>query len=121
MIRSHTWKMWEDCTLIFVGTVDERIIGAALAFPTINQSFCLHKVFVKREELNQGIRKQLMQKLLEALATHPTFLTVNPKNRNALKLYEKLGFVDREFVPNFYKKIDTSSIAPLCNLRYQSP
>lgn len=103
---SHTWKIWEVSAIVFVALIDEVIVGVSLAFPTMEQTFCIHKIFVAKELRSQGIGTKLMRALLDKIDNSKalSFLTVDPRNQNALKMYEKLGFVDRKFIKEYYGK-----------------
>lgn len=63
-------------------------------------------VFVKKEFRNLGIGRKLMDKANEWFKSknlHYAYLQVHLKNKNALVLYEKFGFVKERYV--MYKKL----------------
>ncbi|MEA2028373.1 MAG: GNAT family N-acetyltransferase, partial [Campylobacterota bacterium] len=101
---SHAWRMWVESSLVYVAIEDNQIIGVALAFPSLDGSFCLHKIFVDSTYRGQGVGSALMEHLLQAIDDlgSSAFLTVDPRNSSAIELYAKFGFSDKKFVEAFY-------------------
>jgi len=101
---SHAWRMWVETSLVYVAKSEGQIIGVALAFPSLDGSFCLHKIFVDVTCRGQGVGSALMDHLLQAIDDLGTsaFLSVDPRNSDAIELYAKFGFRDREFIQAFY-------------------
>ena len=102
----HVWRIWCEYGLTFVASRRGTIIGAILAFPTVNQAYCLHKVMVATGSRGQGVGGKLMQAMLRAIDRRKAdvFLTVDPSNESALRLYKKWGFTSRRLVRGFYRK-----------------
>jgi len=103
----HVWRIWTEQALVFCARATESniILGAVVAFPCLDGSFCLHKVFVCPDSRGRGIGAQLCESILEELDRRRTtvFLTVDPANRRALRLYRRWGFLPRAFVPGYYR------------------
>lgn len=91
--------------IVFVYEPDNTVLGASLAFPTLSGAFCLHKIFVDAEYRGTGIGSRLMNETLREIDALDVvcFLTVDPENEAAIRLYESLGFVDRVFVKGYYR------------------
>lgn len=102
----HVWRIWVEHALVFCAKQESEIIGAILAFPTKQNQYCTHKVFVRKDYREKGIGSALFKALLSEIDALKamTFLTVDPANQSALALYEKWGFTSREFVKGFYRE-----------------
>ena len=104
----HVWRLWAEHALVFCARAGREILGAAVAFPTLSGPYCVHKVFVEQAHRGRGIGTQLLNALLveiDALRV-PCFLTVDPENESALRLYENLGFTERRFVRGYYREAE---------------
>jgi [ribosomal protein S18]-alanine N-acetyltransferase len=101
----HAWRHWVEDALVFCAKSDSKVIGFALAFLGIKPIFCLHKILVMPAYTGQGIGSKLMQMVLQEidLRHFACFLTVGPVNEKAIRLYEKLGFVERRFIKGYYR------------------
>ena len=101
----HVWRIWIEHALVFCAESNERISGAIVAFPCMNGSYCLHKVFVRASSRDRGIGSKLFGELLDEIDRRngSTFLTVDPDNASAITLYEKWGFTERTFVSGYYR------------------
>ncbi len=77
-----------------------------MAFPCITGIWCVHKVFVATSHRNQGVGTRLFELLLHQtdIMIVDCFLTVDPTNESALKLYEKWGFTERIFAQGYYRQ-----------------
>ena len=105
----HVWRLWCEFATMSVARKagvsleqSDDIAGAAVRFPTRQGGSFLHKVMVHPSMRGQGIGTQLMEHVLDA-ATTDVFLTVDPTNVSAIRVYEKLGFEIRETVPGYYR------------------
>ena len=101
----HVWRLWTEHAVVSCAEMGSRIVGAILAFPCANGSYCVHKVFVKAEFRGKGLGSQLFELLLTDLDKENLvcFLTVDPANKAATTLYEKWGFTERKFVKGYYR------------------
>jgi ribosomal-protein-alanine N-acetyltransferase len=101
----HVWRIWVEHALVFVAVEADRVIGAVLAFPCLSGDYCLHKVFVHPSQRGKGLGSLLFEKLLGEVDSRGAgcFLTVDPINDAAIRLYAKWGFSDRQFVKGFYR------------------
>ena len=101
----HAWRLWVEHGLVFTARSEDRLVGAILAFPCASGVWCVHKVFVEPAFRGKGIGTRLFERMLQATDGQGVdcFLTVDPTNASALRLYEKWGFVDRTFVKGYYR------------------
>lgn len=101
----HVWRVWVEHALVFLAKENNVVIGAILAFPCISEKWCVHKVFIRQDKRGLGIGTKLFDELLREIDKigADCFLTVDPINSNAIKLYEKWGFTEREFVKGYYR------------------
>lgn len=102
----HVWRIWCEHALVFVGRDDAgQVVAAILAFPCLDGRYCIHKVMVDASCRGQGVGSLLFDAMLAALDERgaAAFLTVDPANGPAVKLYEKWGFTERQFVSGFYR------------------
>jgi ribosomal protein S18 acetylase RimI-like enzyme len=101
----HVWRIWVEHALVFCARDETRLVGAILAFPCLDQTWCVHKVFVAPEAAGQGTGSRLMETLLTEIDRRRAvcFLTVDPTNEPALRLYERWGFRGKRLVNGFYR------------------
>tara|TARA_B100000700_G_scaffold295174_1_gene357837 strand:+ start:1182 stop:1634 length:453 start_codon:yes stop_codon:yes gene_type:complete len=102
----HAWRLWCEHGIVVVQEDGDRVLGAALAFPTLSGTFCLHKIFVDRSCRGGGVGTQLMEQILAAIDEQAVdcFLTVDPQNEAAIRLYESFGFIERVYVNGYYRE-----------------
>lgn len=101
----HAWRLWTEHAIVYVYEPDNSVLGASLAFPTLSGTFCLHKIFVDASCRGAGVGTRLMNETLREIDQFGVacFLTVDPDNEAAIRLYESFGFVDRDFVKGYYR------------------
>lgn len=101
----HAWRLWVEHALVYVAKSGPNLEGAILAFPCISGIWCVHKVMVWPHRRGKGIGTKLFDILLSETdrINANCFLTVDPANSAALKLYEKWGFSDKHIVPGYYR------------------
>jgi ribosomal protein S18 acetylase RimI-like enzyme len=115
----HVWRLWVEHGLVFCAVASQgngvrpgmdvrsegELVGAIVAFPCLSGAFCVHKAFVEAAYRGQRIGTRLFEALLNELDRlgADTFLTVDPINEAGIRLYERWGFVERRFVPGFYR------------------
>jgi ribosomal-protein-alanine N-acetyltransferase len=102
----HAWKIWCEHALVIVAkhpTVG--IVGAVLAFPCLDGTFCLHKLLIGKEHRGCGLGGKLLGELVHVLdqKNADCFLTVDPSNEIAIGIYRKWGFKEDRFVPGYYR------------------
>ena len=104
----HIWRLWTEHAIMFCAEVEAQIVGAIVAFPCLDERYCLHKVFVQRDFRDQGIGSQLFEVLLKEIDEKgaSVFLTVDPGNEAAIALYEKWGFITREMSKGYYREVE---------------
>lgn len=102
----HAWRIWVQYALTLKAEDAENgILGAALAFPTQQNGYFLHKIIVEPTLRNRGIGTKLLSALLTEIdkLSQPLFLTVDPHNAAAIRLYQKQGFQKQKHVRGFYR------------------
>jgi [ribosomal protein S18]-alanine N-acetyltransferase len=101
---SHVWRVWVERALVFCAVENGTVLGAVLAFPCIDGSIWLHKVFVSRDCRGRGVGGRLFDALFAEIDARRAVLrlTVDPANGAAVHLYEKKGFSEKELVPDYY-------------------
>ena len=103
----HIWKKWVEYALVFCAKNPQGlIVGAVVAFPTIKNGWCIHKLFVVEEYRQDGIGHALISRVLEEIDRQESkvFLSVSPENTGAIKLYQRLGFVKVELHKGYYRE-----------------
>lgn len=102
----HAWKKWVEYAMVFYAknTIGEKV-GAIVAFPTLRNGWCIHKIFVHPDYRQYGIGKGLMHNVLQDIdrKEYKIFLTVAPENTYAIKLYEDLGFKKKKLHTGYYR------------------
>ncbi len=102
----HAWRLWVDHALVFCAEEVGRIVGAVEAHPCMTPGlWCLHKVFVDPACRGRGVGSRLFEVLLAEIDRLgvAVFLTVDPANEAAIRLYESWGFVERQFEKGYYR------------------
>lgn len=104
----HVWRVWVEHALVFCARADHRVVGAVLGFPCVSGIYCLHKIFVDRALRGAGIGNRLLALFLAEADKRrlACFLTVDPENHRALRLYKGLGFREKEFVKGYYRSYE---------------
>jgi GNAT superfamily N-acetyltransferase len=102
----HVWRIWVEYGLVCCAELNGKIIGGIVAFPTTKGMYCVHKAFVQQAYRGRGIGTRLFRHLLEELDAlqMDAFLTVSPDNEHAVRIYERLGFTHRQFIPGYYRE-----------------
>ncbi len=101
----HAWRLWTEHALVYCAESHGTITGAVLAFPCLDGTFCVHKVFVSEKHRGAGVGSRLLERALEETDRRGvrTFLTVNPENKQAIAVYEKWGFENSQLVEGYYR------------------
>lgn len=112
----HAWRLWVEYSLVFVAKDGDQVVGAILAFPCKTGQWCIHKVFVDPPYRKRGVGCRLFAELLKELdlLRVDCFLTVDPKNQAALRLYEQWGFRERKFVAGYYRPAEDRYVLTRC-------
>jgi len=102
----HVWRLWVEHGMTYCAWDATEIVGAIVAFPCLEGAFCVHKLFIRQDCRGRGIGTELFQVLLGELdrLEVDAFLTVDPLNEGAIRMYERIGFTEREFVPHYYRE-----------------
>lgn len=102
----HAWRLWVDGAHVFLARERDVVVGAILAFPMLDGALCVHKVMVEQAYRGRGLGSRLFYRLLAEVDRRggaACFLTVDPANDAALRLYEKWGFTERQFFVGYYR------------------
>jgi [ribosomal protein S18]-alanine N-acetyltransferase len=102
----HAWRLWCEYSTVFCCILNGEAIGGSLAFKADNENvFAIHKIFVLKKYRNKGYGYELMKLTLNEIQNYncSAFLTVDPANENAIKLYEKMGFHRHHLVKGYYR------------------
>ena len=102
----HAWRLWVEYAMVYCCFMDDRIIGVALAFPTTKNIFAVHKIFIDRQYRGQGIGTLLFKRLITLMDKSKvnSFLTVKPYHKNAIKLYESMGYKSNQLIKGYYRE-----------------
>ncbi|MEJ2038172.1 MAG: GNAT family N-acetyltransferase [Desulfosarcinaceae bacterium] len=101
----HAWRVWVEHALCFTAKEENVLLGAICAFPCMSGMWCVSKVFIEYEKRGMGIGTKLFQMLLAELdkLKVDSFLTVDPIYEHAVRLYEKWGYTEKEFVKGYFR------------------
>ncbi|GEM_PF-180943 len=104
----HAWRLWCEHAIVLCAEDEGRVVGGAVAFACRDGCWCVHKVFVDPAARGRGVGGRLLQAVLDALDARgaAAFLTVDPHNERALRLYERHGFADKRLVRGFYREAE---------------
>jgi [ribosomal protein S18]-alanine N-acetyltransferase len=101
----HVWRLWAEHALCFSAKQENTLQGAICAFPCISGKWFVHKVFVEFQKRGMGIGTKLFAMLLEELDKRKadSFLTIDPIYERTVRLYEKWGYTEKEFIKGYYR------------------
>jgi ribosomal-protein-alanine N-acetyltransferase len=95
-----TKGIFHDCLRVgyscWVLTMDEQVIGYGVMSVVIDEAHILN-ICVSPQWQRRGLGEKLLRRLLKVAGQHgaeTVFLEVRVSNRAALRLYEKIGFVE---------------------------
>ena len=102
----HVWRLWVEYSVVYCCYENKSIIGAALAFPTMDNLFVVHKIFVSPGRRGNNLGTKLFLALVDELDNLKvdSFLTVSPDNDAAIKLYKKFGYREERFCKGYYRE-----------------
>lgn len=78
----------------YVNLKEDDNIVASLYVKKYKESYVIHDVFVLEDRRGKGYGKKIMEEILGLLRpkNKPVYLYVDPSNKVAINLYEKIGF-----------------------------
>ncbi len=101
------YALSESGDMAFKVEDEENIIAYIMACPVSDSSLDIESVAVDPEYRGKGLAKALFQHI-EDIAKQRGYekivLEVREHNREAIGLYEKLGFKKKEFLKNYYSE-----------------
>ena len=101
----HAWGVWIRSAQVLVAEDRGIVTGCALAFPCLDGTLCLHKLFVRASCRGRGIGQTLlaaMSRFSERRGSR-LWLTTDPVNSAAVALYRKMGYRLLRRVEGFYR------------------
>ncbi len=104
----HAWRLWCEHSIMFSAKINGEIVGAILAFYCESGVYFVHKIIVSSDHRGNGIGSLLFESLLTTLDAKKvsSCLTVEPSNKNAISLYDKLGYEVKELVNGYYRSYE---------------
>ena len=101
----HVWRLWVEHALVYCAKENDQIMGVIVAFLCRSGEWCVHKAFVHENYRRQQIGSRLFDLLLREIdgLGAGCFLTVDPANTAAIRLYEKWGFAQKQFFKDYYR------------------
>ena len=94
-----------NTAFIFVSENRTKVNGFIWGYLIDNKTIHINYFVVLEKYRNQGIGNKLISNLLNNFKEYDFELLVNKNNLGAVKLYEKMGFVKKEYTQNKYKMI----------------
>ncbi len=100
----HVWRVWIDNAHVIVIEDADSIVGCALAFTCLDDSLCLHKIFVEENAQGKGFGKKLLSEMLRIARgeSRDIWLTVDPVNNRAINLYKSMGLEVKTYDDHYY-------------------
>ncbi|VEN73381.1 conserved hypothetical protein [Candidatus Desulfarcum epimagneticum] len=104
----HAWRLWVEHARVYVAKTGETVQGTIIAFPCDSGIWCVHKFFIAFEFRGTGVGSRLFDLMMAEMdAMNVTcFLTVDPVNESAIHIYERRGFLEKRFVPGYYRDVE---------------
>lgn len=103
----HVWRHWVEHAYVCVAKQNQKIIGAALSFPsTAPNIHFVHKIFIAAECRGTGIGKKLMQLICAKYDDNKIIaqLTTDTNNKAMQRLADAMGFSERELIKGYYRE-----------------
>ena len=102
----HVWRHWVEHAYVCVASQNQKIVGVALSFPSIQPKLhFLHKIFLINECVGQGLGKKMMKFMCEKFDENgiSAQLTTDTNNKAMQRLAEASGFAEKEFIKGYYR------------------
>ncbi len=90
---------------LYVAQIDDVIVSYAL-FLKRKRGYRLYSLATKKEFQKRGIAKKLLTFFIDTFDFELITLEVKIKNREAIALYEALGFKEKRILKDFYEDCD---------------
>jgi ribosomal protein S18 acetylase RimI-like enzyme len=108
-LLDHPQKYIDNGSFIFLAHYDDEIVGTVSLSPLEKNTFEIMKLGVIDGYKGLGIGRKLMQICIDICQKKEVkliTLDTSSKLQNAIKLYEKLGFVHVEITASYYESAD---------------
>jgi putative acetyltransferase len=108
-LLDHPQKYIDNGSFIFLAHYDDEIVGTVSLSPLEKNTFEIMKLGVIDGYKGLGIGRKLMQICINVCIEKEVrliTLDTSSKLQNAIKLYEKLGFVHVEVTASYYESAD---------------
>lgn len=102
----HLWRMFVEFSSVYIVRDRGKIVASSVMFLANSKNLMvLHKVFVEEGYRGKGLGNLLLGAITRDLDAHKTdcLLTTDPQNTKMLRLCEKYQFIERQFVPSYYR------------------
>jgi putative acetyltransferase len=108
-LLDHPQKYLDNGSFIFLAHYNDEIVGTVSLSPLENNTFEIMKLGVIDGYKGLGIGRKLMQICIDICQNKEVkliTLDTSSKLQNAIKLYEKLGFVHVQITASYYESAD---------------
>ena len=102
--------------LIFLAHYKQEVVGTVSLIPTKKDTFEIMKLGVLEGYKGLGIGRKLMQVCIDICKekkVHLITLETSSKLKNAIQLYEKLGFLHVKITDSYYESADVKMVLNL--------
>ena len=102
--------------LIFLAHYKQKVVGTVSLIPTKKDTFEIMKLGVFEGYKGLGIGRKLMQVCIDICKekkVHLITLETSSKLKNAIQLYEKLGFLHVKITDSYYESADIKMVLNL--------
>ena len=102
--------------LIFLAHYKQKVVGTVSLIPTKKDTFEIMKLGVLEGYKGLGIGRKLMQVCIDICKekkVHLITLETSSKLKNAIQLYEKLGFLHVKITDSYYESADVKMVLNL--------
>jgi len=83
--------------------IDQNILGYYMWYPQNDNQAYLYSIAIDKYHQGNGYSKLMLEHFLTVSGYNTHCLHVNPSNTKAMHLYSKYGFVQTQFIENFYE------------------
>ena len=111
----HVYDMKSPSSMSYIYSVDMKVLGYLMSQVILNEIH-IHDIVVSKKFRNKGIGTTMIRYLIESakrINKDRISLEVNAENLVAIKLYDKMGFMESGIRNKYYNNVDNAILMDL--------